>query len=163
MATKVETQPKQVSQLDKDIAAAKAAAKQRQVAPRLSVTSKEIPHKSLIATFAPECVGRDAKWHPYTDEPKNHSRNISRGYIPVVDPNTDRQVVGEGGDLLYKLPIDIHQRNLEEVVARSNRIAGKVKDDTDSHSAITETVEVITTDAKNYESAVKEADLATAD
>ena len=72
-------------------------------------------------------------------------------------------MVGEGGDLLYKLPIDIHQRNLEEVVARSNRIAGKVKDDTDSHSAITETVEVITTDAKNYESAVKEADLATAD
>lgn len=108
-----------------DMERAIAASQSRLEAPQVSVTPRENPLKDFIAAFAPETVGRDAQWHAYTDAPKNHNVNISKGYIPVIDPTTKRQAVTPDGDWLYKLPMELYRRGLKMVTDRSDSILSK--------------------------------------
>jgi len=159
MAAK-EKQPEVVDQLQREIETAEAASKSRLKAPEISVTAKQIPHKEFVEQYAPECVGKDAKFHAFWDEPSNHSANVSRGYIPVRDPLTRKQVVGVGANLLYKLPIELHNRNLREVSGRSERILSRTNKKTDvkaehgSMGTMTEEISVTKGSSDNLDEAV---------
>lgn len=169
-ATVTSDQPDVDAQLKAEIERARAAAKSRLSAPPVSVTERENPLKDFIQKFAPECVGRDAKWHPFVDEPINHSLRLAEGYEPVIDPVTKRQARGPNGVLLYKLPIELHRRNLKLVADRSARTLkatgkereGTVRDEERSIGRVTEQVSVVTAPTVDEALAQSEAELAEA-
>ena len=145
-----------------------AASQSRLEAPQVSVTARENPMKEFIWNFAPETVGRDAKWHSFTDDPVNHSMNIAQGYIPVPDPVTGKQAVGPGGVRLYKIPMELHRRNLATVKARSDSIlrktakeqSGVKKDEHGQYGIVTEQVSIATGSSIEEAAANAEAELA---
>lgn len=157
-------------QVKADMERALAAAQSRLNAPAVRVTARENPLKDFIAQFAPETTGRDAKWHAYTDAPKYHSRNLEKGYIPVLDPTTKRQAVTPEGDLLYKLPMELYRRNLAQVKARSDAILRKTakeehgvkRDEHGEYGVVEEKVSIATGSSIEEAEAIAEEEMAAA-
>jgi len=167
-------QPEKGQELDaklrEDMARAIAASQSRLAVAPVHVRGRPHPQKEFIAEFAPECVGPEALFHPFLDEVKNHSLNLSKGYIPVPDPTTKRQAVSPDGQYLYKLPRELHRRNLAEVSDRSAAILrasakeaqGEKRDAKGAYGSVKESVSVVQADSIDAAVAESEHELAKA-
>jgi len=122
MAPRNKTENTNSSILD-DIQRAEAMASARLKAPDITVSSFEKSReKEIVATFAPECVGKNAQFHGFWGDPKEHRRYIDKGYIPVVH---DGEHVAYEGMLLYKLPMELHNRDMKLNAMVSKRMLGE--------------------------------------
>ena len=127
MATN-ETSPVDKQEVPADIAedvrlAKIAQARKRGMAPEAIIQEAfEIDQKRLIKQYVPNAVGPKA-----TEFAMFGDRNLLRqyieqdGYEPVSDRGR-RIIYGREGDVLLKMPKDLHDRMLKGVVLRSERM-----------------------------------------
>jgi hypothetical protein len=108
--------------LIQDIERAKAAAKARQTAPAIALKdlARQIPQKVLLNEHMTRNGYNKAEYHAMWGDRTRHDRYLEQGYIPVPDAN-GRHAVGEGGDLLYVLPRDLHERGIALAAEESRR------------------------------------------
>jgi hypothetical protein len=122
MAPRTKTENTNSSILD-DIQRAEAQAAARMKAPDITVSGFEKSReKQIVSTFAPDCVGKDALFHPFWGDPRDHKRYIDKGYIPVAH---DGEHVAYEEMRLYKLPMELHKRDLALNEMVSKRMLGE--------------------------------------
>ena len=132
--------------LTDDVEKAKAAQAVRLATPAASVTNAdEIPVKQLIRRVAPECVTQivdgvkvEPEWHDFTGGPRKHEVYIAEGYEPIIEKGTGQQVTHEGCPI-YKLPMELHKRNVDLVSNRSKRRVQPTKVANKGESGVVET------------------------
>lgn len=109
-----------------DIERAEQAAQARLAAPDVTIQSLERSReKEIVRTFAKDCVnenGKMAEFHPFWGDPSSHEKYIQDGYIPVAH---NGQHVSYEGVKLYKLPMELHKRNLKMNAMVSKRMLGE--------------------------------------
>lgn len=107
-----------------DVRLAKIAqARKRGMAPELIVKEAlEIDQKRLIKQYVPTAVGKTAtEFAMFGDKDLLRQYIEQDGYEPVFDRGR-RITYGRDGDVLLKMPKDLHDRMLKGVVMRSERL-----------------------------------------
>jgi hypothetical protein len=105
------------------LAMAKAAqAKKRAQAPELSMKeATQVEQKRMFAMYCPEAVGPNATYHVMMGDRELLRQNVQEGYEVVLDKG--RMVTyGKAGDVMLKIPLDLHKRNLQIPVMKDKRM-----------------------------------------
>jgi len=98
-----------------------ARERKRKVAPGiLAAGPKLIEQKKLMQQFCPESCGKNPKWHSMFGDADLYKQYINEGYEPVLDKGEPIRF-GKSGDILMKIPQDLHEQNLAVAVARDRQ------------------------------------------
>jgi hypothetical protein len=110
--------PKQLSQIERDVLRAKAAAGQRLEALKTSVGLDANPSQKELARHYTKGKYSTDEWVPFFDEKKRYGANVDKGYVPVLDDNK-LPVANDSGELLFVMPRKLYDARNASVKAAS--------------------------------------------
>ena len=134
----------QMKQILADQVTARKAQARRLETPDVSVGGTDtIPQKEIMRRCVPEAYGPNPTMYAKFGDKKKYKTALAKGYEPCFDEN-GVIIYGDSEDVLLKIPIELHRRELKKASAKSDRNLGDLdRKQSVIPGALTETLERI--------------------